>query len=516
VYHSRVPTPDRYALLAKLPEAGPFTRYLAIERGAVPRAVVAYVTPAAVSDDPGRLAALSRDTECAARLRHAHVVPPLVVEAYRSGVTLREVLDAGGRLSPPVAARIAADVCAALERVHGFVTGDGKPLAHGAVGPDRVWIADGGEALLCGLGTGGGVDPVEDVRGAAAVLGECLSGEPAGERFDAPGVPPAVASVVSRYRSAASAVLGPAALSEAVAAAVKPGVAAHETVAAWVDAVLPPGRGVRVERGRLLEEALGPDARFGGAAAGSRGKAGPGREESKGTPAPLPAPGPPPEEVVVDQIIDPASLRAMTVPMLRAVTDEDIVAMTPAPTPPSVPAPLPTDAARTFPTPAHAPDRTHLVAIVAAAFAVAGFALGFGISRTGPSAAVPAPPPAVSVPLPPPPAPAPAPAAKPTKPAGATAPARKEPARVRPKSAAAVPAAVTAQADGRPGVLTVNAPEGATVLLDGKALGVGPLKRDVAPGRHDVEIRLGDARVSEAFEMLPGGTYTYDVTPTGP
>ncbi len=101
-------TADRYALLAKLPDAGPYTRYLAIERGAVPRAVVVSQAPASVSDDPVKLDALVRDAEASARLRHAHVLPSLgletvgdgtaLVEAYRAGVTLRELLAAGGRL----------------------------------------------------------------------------------------------------------------------------------------------------------------------------------------------------------------------------------------------------------------------------------------------------------------------------------------------------------------------------------------------------------------------------------
>jgi hypothetical protein len=543
VYHRVVTPPDRYALLAKLPDAGPFSRSLAIERGAVPRAVLVSTVPPAVADDPDKLAALVRDVEAAARLRHAHVLPvlgletvlevPAVVEAYRAGVTLRELLDAGGRLSPPVAARITTDLCAALEKVHAFQTGDGKPLAHGALAPDRVWISEGGEALLCGLGGGGGVFPVDDVRGAANVLAECLSGEAPGERFDAPGVPPGIASVVTRYRSPTSAVLGPAALAEAVAAGVKPGQASHETVAAWVDSVLPPGEGVRLARARLVEEALGPEARFGGAAAGSRGKAAASRDEPR--PAPPPPPEEPAEEVAVDQILDIAARSARTMPMMRAVSEADLAAAAakaaaaaaararpPLPVGDVEPTPLavPADAARAFPVPRAPPrSRTPVLTAVALVFGAVGFAGGFAWSRSAPEPLPAEDPPVAEAAVPqaaPPPPPAPAPAPAPAAPAKASTraparPAKREPAR----PATVAPAAATAPSTpaGAPGVLTVNAPEGATVLLDGKPIGAGIVKREVPPGPHRIEVRLGEAKVGEPFTMEAGGTYTYEVTP---
>jgi len=64
--------------------------------------------------------------------------------------------------------------------------------------------------------------------------------------------------------------------------------------------------------------------------------------------------------------------------------------------------------------------------------------------------------------------------------------------------------------------LTVTAPDGATVLLDGKQLGIGSVRKEIPAGPHRVEIRHDGAKVSEAFEMEPGGTYTYEVTPTQP
>ena len=61
-----------------------------------------------VADDPIRIAALARDAEAAARVRHLNVVPVdgletaggaiAVVEPHRPGASLRDLLDAGGRL----------------------------------------------------------------------------------------------------------------------------------------------------------------------------------------------------------------------------------------------------------------------------------------------------------------------------------------------------------------------------------------------------------------------------------
>ena len=496
----------------------------------MPRAVVVYLSPGDLPDDPVRLPALVRDAEAAARYRHPLSVSvmglesvgegPAVVESYRPGVTLREALDAAGRMPAPVAARVALDLCEAVAALHAFDAGDGRPLVHGAVGPDRVWMGDQGQAELCGLGTGGGKDPAEDVTGVAGVLAWCLSGQKPGERFDAPGVPPSMASVVTRYRSPASAVLGPAALSEAIAAGVKPAPATREEVAAWVNAALPPGKGVRAERARLIEEALGPEARFGGAAAGSRGKVAQPKEEPR--PAPPEEPAEPPEEIAPEQVLDQAMLSAKTMPMMRAITDEEIAAAKarsrtsslPDPNVPVEPTPIsvPADAARTFAAPRPAEPQARAVVVAAGlVFGALGFGVGFALSRAGdpPAPAPTQPVRAAAVPIPTyvPPAPAPAP----SKPASHAEPASSKKARKESRPAS------TGSADpapaGGPGILTVTAPDGAEVRVDGKLVGTGSLKHEVSPGKHRIEVRLGEARTSEGFEMEAGGTYAYDVTP---
>jgi hypothetical protein len=64
--------------------------------------------------------------------------------------------------------------------------------------------------------------------------------------------------------------------------------------------------------------------------------------------------------------------------------------------------------------------------------------------------------------------------------------------------------------------LTVRAPGGAAVFLDGKQIGVGTLKDvKVAEGRHKVMVTLGDAKTEDEFTVGAGETYTYDVTAVG-
>jgi hypothetical protein len=52
------------------------------------------------------------------------------------------------------------------------------------------------------------------------------------------------------------------------------------------------------------------------------------------------------------------------------------------------------------------------------------------------------------------------------------------------------------------------------VFLDGKRIGSGSVRRDVAEGAHRIEVRLGAARVAERFSVAAGETWTYEVTPT--
>ena len=67
--------PERYHLVAPLPPLGGWRRMLALDRRGGPAGpVVLSFAPAAMLEDPARLAALSRDAEAGARVHHPNVV----------------------------------------------------------------------------------------------------------------------------------------------------------------------------------------------------------------------------------------------------------------------------------------------------------------------------------------------------------------------------------------------------------------------------------------------------------
>jgi hypothetical protein len=489
-----VASPERFSVLASLAPVGGFRRVLALDRAGAARAVVIAFAPAALADDPARLAALLRDAEAAARLHHPAAAAVLgtetiggelaIVELHRPGATLRALLDAGGRLPPELAARAILDACAALRRAHSMDGGDGRPLVHGALAPARVVIGEDGMAFVSGLGLVGGSDPVVDVRALGAVLFECLTGEAPGfppRPLDVPGVPTALAAIVDRAIGAAAPPLGSAAeLAEGIASAISP--APHAAVAAYADAILPEDEGERAELRRTLASAL-----VGGQA----------------------------EEISADLIVDP--------------TDPAVAAPAVAPAVGRMAPPRGPDAAGTFPKPPPPARGSRLPLAVGAVCLVAGFAFGFSLARS-PSGTWPA---LLAIPA----AreartaatatstPAPAPARAPPEPEAATpapTPPAAEPKRTPAKRVAAParatkPGRESAGESSRPGAgkgnLDVSAPEDADVFLDGRRVGRGSVRLEIAEGAHRIEVRRAGASIAERFTLEPGETWTYTVTP---
>jgi len=480
----------RFSVVSQLPPQGDWRRVLALDRGGgEPRAVVLAFVSAQVLDDPARLAAVVREVEAAGRLHHPGAVTVLgtetvgdalaVVEEYRPGATLRAILDAGGRLPHDVAARIAVDACAAIARAHALDAGAGRSLVHGAIDPSRIVISDEGAALVAGFGTGVGGGAADDIRALAAVLHECLAGEapgPAAAALDAPGIPPALAVVVSRALAPAQGLPSAAALAEAVVAAGP--IASHADVAAYADAILSPDDGSR----GVVAAAL----RGGGVA----------------------------EVMSEDFVVDP------TEPEVRAPAE---ATPEPLPRPPSTRPGA--DPAGVFAAPRRAEERSRAPA-VAAVCAVIGFGLGFALQRVGPmmmtgrSAAPSAAAPATSLATP---------SEAPTEPTAIQIPTTRAPPPVaispRPPvkgSGAKSAGSAARKTAGKPvreasagkGMLRVTAPAEAEVFLDGRAIGKGDVHVEIPEGAHRIEVRLGEARVSEKFTLARGETWTYDVTPT--
>ncbi|MFL5736062.1 MAG: hypothetical protein ACJ76P_01840 [Actinomycetota bacterium] len=141
--------------------------------------------------------AAERDLIAAARLSDASVERILdagtegdtgrlfVVTEFVPGETLRAVLDREGPLPPGRAASVVASVLTALECGHRL------GVAHGRVAPEQVILGTDGRFRLAGFGrpSGSRATPDGDVRAAAALLFEALTGSPP---------PPGVASPSAR------------------------------------------------------------------------------------------------------------------------------------------------------------------------------------------------------------------------------------------------------------------------------------------------------------------------------
>jgi hypothetical protein len=395
-----------------------------------------------------------------------------VVEAHRWGATLRQLLDAAGRLPPEVAARIAADAAAALAGAHAADRGDGHPLVHGAVGPETISVAEDGAGFVAAFAVVGGDDPAADVRALGAMLHEALTGDAPRvpvRPLDVPGIPSALAAVVDRALGIGSgAPLDTASGLVGALSAATP-LADRAAVASYAQAILPAARG--------------PDP----IAAVSR-------------PA---APAPQPEEVSAELVVEQAS---------------------PAPVS-GHSSPTAPEAARVFPAPPPAARRSAAPLAVALACGVIGFVIGFALSqRASPR----------SLPGEPPPAPAAAdahaePAPEPLALALSPDPAAESGSPPAPVARRRAPSPPVARAEKelkvpvvarppkvpkREGLLDVTAPPDAEVFLDGRRLGAGNVQRRIPEGSHRIEVRRGDARVTEAFTLVAGETWTYAVTPT--
>jgi hypothetical protein len=214
----------------------------------------------------------------------------VLVEAWREGPTLREALDAGGPLTPALAARVGVEVAGALQACQALPDAQGRPLCHGAVRAERILLADDGAVLLCGTGRpfSDEASLADDLRNLARVLLESLP-PPVGE---APG---ALAAVLDRvlvgdgYASAT-------AFAEAIAGAVAP--ADPSAVAARAEASQPAGTPAWLSRRRALAQALHSEeeahsGEVDRVAAGARvdgpaAEASPGQDHLPRPPPPLP------------------------------------------------------------------------------------------------------------------------------------------------------------------------------------------------------------------------------------
>src|SRR2546422_7044593 len=175
---------DRYALERELGRGGMATVYLAEDKKHGRKVAIKLLPPGlAVPLGPERFL---RETQIAARLAHPHILP-LIDSGETRGLlyyvtphvpqgSLRERLDAEGRLSVADARRIAREIGAALDYAHrqGFVHRDVKP-ENILFADDHAGLADFGIARA---GSGSGAGAVTEV-GVALGTPEYMSPEQA-------------------------------------------------------------------------------------------------------------------------------------------------------------------------------------------------------------------------------------------------------------------------------------------------------------------------------------------------
>ncbi|MFI6422740.1 protein kinase [Streptomyces sp. NPDC050842] len=193
----------RYRLLDVLAEGATATVWRALDETLVHEvALKEFRAPAGLPADevPLLYARLERAARAAARISHPSVVtvhgvaaedgrPWVVMELVR-GLSLAETLEAAGPLPPPEAARVGAEVLAALRAAREV----GVP--HPGVDPGHVLLANDGRVVVTGFGTESTTPPEDepdaaaDLRSLGALLGVAAGGRPG-----------PLAAVVERLRS---------------------------------------------------------------------------------------------------------------------------------------------------------------------------------------------------------------------------------------------------------------------------------------------------------------------------
>ncbi|MFE1548537.1 serine/threonine-protein kinase [Streptomyces sp. NPDC058718] len=190
----------RYRLLDVLAEGATGTVWRALDETLVHEvALKEFRAPAGLPADevPLLYARLERGARAAARISHPSVAtvhgvatedgrPWVVMELVR-GLTLAETLEAGGPLAPPEAARVGAEVVAALRAARE------AGVHHRGVDPGHVLLANDGRVVVTGFGTGfdtgsrtgisapppeGEPDAAEEARSLGALLDAAVGGRP--------------------------------------------------------------------------------------------------------------------------------------------------------------------------------------------------------------------------------------------------------------------------------------------------------------------------------------------------
>lgn len=106
-----------------------------------------------------------------------------VVLEWLEGASVQELLDAGGALDLPLAARIAADAAMGLQALHEVMghsarhDGPSSGIVHGDVSPHNLFVTLAGHTKVLDLGVASAQGEVEDPEGALEGMGRGLRGK---------------------------------------------------------------------------------------------------------------------------------------------------------------------------------------------------------------------------------------------------------------------------------------------------------------------------------------------------
>jgi beta-lactam-binding protein with PASTA domain len=191
--HAPVTLDGRYHVLERI-AAGGMGEVFRAHDAVLAREVAVKVLHRSLSSDPGFVERFRREARAAATLNHPNIVAVYdwgavdgiyyMVMEYVRGRSVRELLNASGRLAPAQAADIIRQTLAALEHAHA------KGIVHRDLKPENILITTDGVVKLTDLGLARAFADAKNTR-AGAVTGtvqylapEQIRGEPADPRSD--------------------------------------------------------------------------------------------------------------------------------------------------------------------------------------------------------------------------------------------------------------------------------------------------------------------------------------------
>ena len=191
--HALVTLDGRYHVLERI-AAGGMGEVFRAHDAVLAREVAVKVLHRSLSSDPGFVERFRREARAAATLNHPNIVAVYdwgavdgiyyMVMEYVRGRSVRELLNASGRLAPAHAADIIRQTLAALEHAHA------KGIVHRDLKPENILITTDGVVKLTDLGLARAFADAKNTR-AGAVTGtvqylapEQIRGEPADPRSD--------------------------------------------------------------------------------------------------------------------------------------------------------------------------------------------------------------------------------------------------------------------------------------------------------------------------------------------